>query len=98
MIASWTDAIVMALVWGVTWGILLICYGQEWNTKWLQPGIWYLFVRRKLKKSREIFLNSSKLPEKIQKPIEEMLNVLETNHISQSQMRMDKAFRRKVEH
>ncbi len=98
MIASWTDAIVMALVWGVTWGILLICYGQEWNTKWLQPGIWYLFARRKLKKSREIFLNSSKLPEKIQKPIEEMLNVLETNHISKSQMRMDKAFRRKVEH
>ena len=98
MTVTWTDAIVFAFAWSCIWGSLLVSHVLDWKFEWMQPKLWFLYVKRKLAHSKEIFFKNSELPNKICKPLEELMNVFETGNLQSPDLRMDQSFRRKFEH
>lgn len=98
MTVTWTDAIVFAFAWSCIWGSLLVSHVLDWKFEWMQPKLWFLYVKRKLAHSKEIFFKNSELPNKICKPFEELMNVFETGNLQSPDLRMDQSFRRKFEH
>ena len=98
MISSWSDAIGLSFAWAFGWGLVLTCYVLDWKIEWMQPKLWFLYVKRKLAHSKEIFFKNSELPNKICKPLKELMNVFETGNLQSPDLRMDQSFRRKFEH
>lgn len=98
MTVTWTDAIVFAFAWSCIWGSLLVSHVLDWKFEWMQPKLWFLYVKRNLAHSKEIFFKCSELPNKIHKPFEDLINVFETGNLQSPDLRMDQSFRRKFEH
>lgn len=82
MTVTWTDAIVFAFAWSCIWGSLLVSHVLDWKFEWMQPKLWFLYVKRNLSHSKEIFFKCSELPNKIHKPFEDLINVFETGIFS----------------
>ena len=98
MTVTWTDAIVFAFAWSCIWGSLLVSHVLDWKFEWMQPKLWFLYVKRNLAHSKEIVFKCSELPNKIHKPFEDLINVFETGNLQSPDLRMDQSFRRKFEH
>lgn len=49
---SWGDSIFFAFLWASVWAGALTCYVLDWKVEWMQPKLWFLYVKKKLNKSR----------------------------------------------
>ena len=65
MISSWSDAIGLSFAWSFGWGLVLTCYVLDWKIEWMQPKLWFLFLKKKLNKTEDFFLNASAIPPKV---------------------------------
>ena len=98
MILSWTNAIGIAFLWACIWAILLTCYGLDWKIEWMKPWLWFLYVKKKLNKSNELFLHASAIPSKILSPLKDLLVSLETGKTPNSSANIGQSYRKRIEH
>ena len=40
----------------------LLCF--DWKVEWMQPKLWFLYVKKKLNKSKSIFFKATKISQK----------------------------------
>ena len=98
MMFSWGDSIFFAFLWASVWAGGLTCYVLDWKVEWMQPKLWFLYVKKKLNKSKSIFFKATKIPRKVLTPFETILSALEKGNIQNSSVNIGQSYRQKIEH
>lgn len=98
MMFSWGDSIFFAFLWASVWAGGLTCYVLDWKVEWMQPKLWFLYVKKKLNKSKSIFFKATKIPRKVLTPFETILSALENGNIQNSSVNIGQSYRQKIEH
>ena len=98
MISSWSDAIGFSFAWSFGWGLVLTCYVLDWKIEWMQPKLWFLFLKKKLNKTEDFFLNASAIPPKVLGAFKKVLSILETGDFQNSSASIGQSYRKKLEH
>ena len=98
MISSWSDAIGLSFAWSFGWGLVLTCYVLDWKIEWMQPKLWFLFLKKKLNKTEDFFLNASAIPPKVLGAFKKVLSILETGDFQNSSASIGQSYRKKLEH
>lgn len=95
---SWGDSIFFAFLWASVWAGALTCYVLDWKVEWMQPKLWFLYVKKKLNKSKSIFFKATKISQKVLNPFETVLSALEDGNIQNSSVNIGQSYRQKIEH
>ena len=95
---SWGDSIFFAFLWASVWAGALTCYVLDWKVEWMQPKLWFLYVKKKLNKSKSIFFKATKISQKVLNPFETVLTALEDGNIQNSSVNIGQSYRQKIEH
>ena len=95
---SWGDSIFFAFLWASVWAGALTCYVLDWKVEWMQPKLWFLYVKKKLNKSKSIFFKATKISQKVLNPFETVLSALEDGNIQNSSVKIGQSYRQKIEH
>ena len=95
---SWGDSIFFAFLWASLWAGALTCYVLDWKVEWMQPKLWFLYVKKKLNKSKSIFFKATKISQKVLNPFETVLSALEDGNIQNSSVNIGQSYRQKIEH
>lgn len=98
MISSWSDAIGLSFAWSFGWGLVLTCYVLDWKIEWMQPKLWFLFLKKKLNKTEDFFLNASAIPPKVLGAFKKVLSILETGDFQNLSASIGQSYRKKLEH
>lgn len=95
---SWGDSIFFAFLWASVWAGALTCYVLDWKVEWMQPKLWFLYVKKKLNESKSIFFKATKISQKVLNPFETVLSALEDGNIQNSSVNIGQSYRQKIEH
>ncbi|WP_461821140.1 zinc ribbon domain-containing protein [Blautia stercoris] len=98
MISSWSDAIGLSFAWSFGWGLVLTCYVLDWKIEWMQPKLWFLFLKKELNKTEDFFLNASAIPPKVLGAFKKVLSILETGDFQNLSASIGQSYRKKLEH